>query len=65
MSAPGGQDVRQGRRQCNRIMPWSTVLDRDGGEHEPRTQRFCRTIDRFGVTNRLTVGKNYIGAQAG
>ena len=46
-------------------MLWSTVLDRDGGEHEPRTQRFCRTIDRFGVTYRLTVGKNYIGAQAG
>jgi hypothetical protein len=35
----------------------------DRGEHKPRTQRFCRTSDRFGVANRPGVGENHIRAQ--
>ena len=58
----GVQDRLEGCRKRGRIMPGGAVGDRDRREHEPRTQRFCRTTYRFGVAYRFPVGKNYVRA---
>jgi hypothetical protein len=41
-------------------MAGSTVQNGHWSEHQPATQRFCRTFDRFGFTYGLTVSKNEI-----
>jgi hypothetical protein len=44
-------------------VPGRTVIDGHRRQHQPRTQRFCRTMDRFGVAYGIPVGKNYIDQQ--
>jgi hypothetical protein len=40
------------------------VRNRDRHERQSRTQRFCRTVYRLGVSNRFPVGKYYIDPEA-
>jgi hypothetical protein len=40
------------------------VSDGDRRQDQTRTQRFCRTRDRFGVADGFAVGKYYIDPQA-
>lgn len=44
-------------------MSGTAVADRDRGEHEPRSQGFCRGIDRFGVTYGISVRQNGVDMQ--
>ena len=50
-------------RECLRIMSRAAVNDGHRSQHESCTQRFCRTMDRFGVAYGFPVGENYIDLQ--
>jgi hypothetical protein len=43
-----------------RVVQWCPVRDGHRREHQTGTQRFCRTMDRFGVAYGFPVRKNYI-----
>jgi hypothetical protein len=61
----GAQDGHQCGAERIWIVSAAAVRDRHRGEHQPRTQRFCRTPDRFGVTYRFPVGENTVKFQLG
>ena len=54
----------QGGRESGRIVERSPIRNGNRCEHQPRTQRFCRTMHRFGVAYGFPVGNNYIDSQA-
>src|SRR3569833_3963767 len=62
-SSRDAQQGLQGDRERGRVVSGNPVRDGYRCEHQPRTQRFCRTMHRFGVAYGFPVGYYYIDSK--